>query len=162
MNQRAAGLGKLLASLASVVESLDDDQLEALLSGNFRLEVAGEEVRQKSKHRKERETTHPASPPDGIVVRLREATAVAHGRELLQGFDKATLKAIAKEVQLRINRADDSATLVEKIVRQTITQRLNRAVVRGSSNDVPSAIPIQSEDLRSESPKDGEAEASGH
>lgn len=160
MNQRAAGLSQLLASLASVVESLDDEQLDALLSGNFRLEVAGVEVRPKNRHRKERPSPSPASLPDGVVNRLREATSLADGMHLLRGLDKPTLKAIAREVRVRPNRTDDAETLVEKIVRQTIGQRVSREAIRGASA-LPSAVPIQSDERRSEVPKDGEPGASG-
>ena len=160
MNQRSAALFQLLTSLARIVESLDDEKLDALLAGNFRLQVAGEEVRPKPKGRKEARQRRPAALPDDLIGKLRDSASTEEGERLLRGLDKASLRLIAKQVHVRPNRMDDVEALVGKIVRQTIGQRVSREAIRGASVGVPTAIPIQPEDRRSGT-ADGEPGASG-
>ncbi|WP_143393283.1 hypothetical protein [Fimbriiglobus ruber] len=161
MSQRAEALARLLASLARVVESFDDEKLDAFLAGNFRLEVAGVEVRPESKSRKEPRRSRQTLLPEDLVSRLREATSLEDGERLLRGLDKATLRAVAKEVHVRPNRMDDVEALVGKIVRQTVGQRVSREAIRGPAGAIPTAVPIQPEDRRGGPPSDVEHGTAG-
>lgn len=146
MEQRAVALAKLLESLAQLVRSLDEEKLDALLAGNFRLEVGGEEVCLKPKPRKTSRLSSAIPQLDDLVTKLRESTSEEEGEQLLKGLDKGSLWSIAKQVHARPSRADDTGTLVCKIVRQTIGQRVSREAIRGTSVGSTAVAPVDPED----------------
>ena len=150
MNDKAKGLAKLLASLARIVESLDDEKLDALFAGNFKLEIAGvSSVQTSATQRRSRPAASEVQIEiEPIVTRLRESPSSEDGRKLLKDLSKSQLRQIAKQVHIGQANKDDMETLTERILRQTIGQRISREAIRGTTAAVPAPVPIHPESAR--------------
>ncbi|MFO0881280.1 MAG: hypothetical protein U0840_28575 [Gemmataceae bacterium] len=140
MNEKAQSLGRLLESLGRVVTSLSDDQVDALLRGEFRLEVSGKIVASKPSRRPAR--AHKKESADSLeaIEKLRQMQTPEEGHRYLREHvnGKESLRALARALSLPIGRSDDGEQIERKIVIQTITSRINREAIRGTPSRVQS------------------------
>ncbi len=130
-------LAKLLRTLAEIVESSTDDELEALERSSISELIAAGSNSKKVKNRRLRSSANASDSVDvsGILESMRYLSSREAGISFLERHElnKRSLEQIARRLDLPVLREDTSGRLIQKIVEATLGPRLNAEAIRGDA-----------------------------
>lgn len=125
----AGDLAKIVRLIATFIEGLTDDEIEALLSRRRVLQLSDTGT-PRSKQRRKSKSVDPALVADALQqARSREeATAVLEG----EGISKFVLEKLARQFDLPVLRSDSVERLRQRLVESAIGFRINSEAIRGA------------------------------
>lgn len=134
----AADTGELLRMLASLLESLSEDQIEDLIRGSSELRVHKLKrdeigrVSEVSRVPKYNRVLDDSKFPK-ILARLQVLTTREAGREVLEEEfpSRASIERFARFLDLPVQRSDKIETLRHRIIESEIGSRLRSEAVQG-------------------------------
>lgn len=134
----AADTGELLRMLASLLESLSEDQIEDLIRGSSELRVHKlkrdeiSRVSEVSRVPKYNRVLDDSKFPK-ILARLQVLTTREAGREVLEEEfpSRASIERFARFLDLPVQRSDKIETLRHRIIESEIGSRLRSEAVQG-------------------------------
>ena len=128
MNKKA--LSVLLSKLAAVVADLTDDEWQAVEQGRFDLRI-------EPKARRDTPLSDPAPAAniDSLMESLNFATTREEADLVLsaEGIRKDDLLAIAKRLDVSVNRKEANEMIRQKIIENTVGFRIRSRSVQGMS-----------------------------
>lgn len=126
-------IAKVLSTVANAIESLDEADLESLLSGDLRFEIVA--VTSKQRHGKSDSaySSIDSAALDKLARLLQDADDRSRGWEILEEHtsNKDSLIQLARHLDLPCQKKESVDRLKEKIIEATIGFRLRSAAIRG-------------------------------
>ena len=122
----------LLRDLASQIQSMDDSEVESVLSGKYRLEISPP-----GKNSKRQRTSIRCSDEEIMRLRdeLRNTDTRERAREILDKVlhTKAELMRFARALDIPAPRSASSEQLRDRLIEGTVGFRLRSAAIRGNA-----------------------------
>jgi len=122
----------LLRLLAELVERCSTSDVDALLSGQARLQIDSRSANER-RYSSSKRTIRGAHQLQEIIHTLQSLESREEGIHLLQSANltKKELEATARLMDLPVIREDDSERLRQKMIEASIGARLNSRAIRG-------------------------------
>lgn len=126
-------IAKVLSTVANAIESLDEADLESLLSGDLRFEIVAVTSKQRHGESDSAYSSIDSAALDKLARLLQDADDRSRGWEILEEHtsNKDSLIQLARHLDLPCQKKESVDRLKEKIIEATIGFRLRSAAIRG-------------------------------
>ena len=129
MNHKS-GLSFLLTKFSDAIKTLNDEDIEKILSGTHSIELKIVKNKSTSKSEEDSDQTDVLNITKNLDSLADRVIAGDFLRETVK--TKKKLELVARKLDIAISKQDKTEDLIAKIVESTVGARLRSAAIRGS------------------------------